>query len=287
MKKFEIHLFSEKTSAGKVFRFSLGKILWILAGTILATLGFFFFSPTELFNLLQDGQVVKVYKENQKLKQEIQTARETLDDSKKQLADSDSLLDSLFEGKALKHIRAQAPMDSSLPVRPENFVFVKNRYKKFLSVLDSSQKLAESLPIFRPLHGKRTITNRYQILYDPFTEQMLPHRGIDFSAAVGDTVYAPAQGVVAEVKTHRGFGLSLKLEHTDHLKTFYAHLGEVFFSPGKVVSRGEPIATVGKSGRTAGPALHYEIRFDGHAINPEKYFLYPETRESKKSNEKP
>ena len=111
------------------------------------------------------------------------------------------------------------------------------------------------------------------MIHDPFTEIDLPHRGIDFVADVGDTVYATGAGVVAEVRSHRGFGLSVKIEHTPGVKTFYAHLGQSLVQQGERVHRGSPIAIVNESGRESGVGLHYEIRVNGVPVNPEDYFI--------------
>ena len=111
------------------------------------------------------------------------------------------------------------------------------------------------------------------MIHDPFTEIDLPHRGIDFVAEVGDTVYATGAGVVAEVRSHRGFGLSVKIEHTPGVKTFYAHLGQSLVQPGERVHRGSPIAIINESGRESGVGLHYEIRLNGVPVNPEDYFI--------------
>jgi murein DD-endopeptidase MepM/ murein hydrolase activator NlpD len=81
--------------------------------------------------------------------------------------------------------------------------------------------------------------------------------------------------MVSEIREHRGFGLTLKLEHTEHIRTFYAHLQKTLVTTGSQVKRGMPIAIVGNSGRSPGKTLHYEIRYDGNAINPEHYILYP------------
>ena len=147
--------------------------------------------------------------------------------------------------------------------------------KILLTSLQANKQIAKSLPLVMPLKDSYTITNRYQTLFDPFIEQNLPHRGIDFVPTENDTIFAPGGGMVSEIREHRGFGLTLKLEHTEHIRTFYAHLQKTLVTTGSQVKRGMPIAIVGNSGRSPGKTLHYEIRYDGNAINPEHYILYP------------
>jgi murein DD-endopeptidase MepM/ murein hydrolase activator NlpD len=124
-----------------------------------------------------------------------------------------------------------------------------------------------------PLKNHHDIKSRFEMVFDAFTDQELPHRGVDFLAAEGDTVYAPGAGTVVEVRKHRGFGLSMKIEHMEHVKTFYAHLGETLVKQGAKVRRGDPIALIGKSGLQSSLGLHYEIRVNGTPVNPEDYFI--------------
>ena len=84
---------------------------------------------------------------------------------------------------------------------------------------------------------------------------------------------ATGAGVVAEIQRHRGFGLSMKVEHMPGIKTFYAHLGQALVQPGQRVRRGQPIAIIGESGTESSVALHYEIRLNGTPVNPEDYFI--------------
>ena len=101
------------------------------------------------------------------------------------------------------------------------------------------------------------------------------YRGVDFFAEEGDTVIATGAGKVIEARTHQGFGQTVKIQHSDHIRTFYAHLEKALVKKGQTVKRGDPIALAGRSGRTAGTVLHYEIRIDGESVNPEDYFIIP------------
>lgn len=76
-----------------------------------------------------------------------------------------------------------------------------------------------------------------------------------------------------EVRNHRGFGLSMKIEHVKGVRSFYAHLGKSLVPQGSFVKRGQPIALIGESGRETSLGLHYEIRLSGNSINPESFFI--------------
>ncbi|MCX7896380.1 MAG: M23 family metallopeptidase [Rhodocyclaceae bacterium] len=106
---------------------------------------------------------------------------------------------------------------------------------------------------------------------DPFTGKLVMHEGIDFAAEVGTPILAAAAGIVVSVEKHPEYGNYVELDHGQGLTTRYAHAQSVLVKVGEIVRRGQQIATVGSSGRTTGPHLHFEIRKDGVAQNPARY----------------
>ena len=100
------------------------------------------------------------------------------------------------------------------------------------------------------------------------------HDGIDISAPAGTPVRAARDGRVLYSDVLRGYGNLVILEHDGGYATVYAHLRESRADPGDVVRQGEEIATVGETGKTSGPNLHFEIRKDNVARNP--VFFLPE-----------
>ncbi len=100
------------------------------------------------------------------------------------------------------------------------------------------------------------------------------HDGIDISAPAGTPVRAARDGRVLYSDTLRGYGNLMILEHDGGYATVYAHLRESRADPGDDVRQGEQIASVGETGKTSGPNLHFEIRKDNVARNP--VFFLPE-----------
>lgn len=97
------------------------------------------------------------------------------------------------------------------------------------------------------------------------------HYGVDLKASVGDTIYASFDGKVRITKFNRdGYGFYVVIRHTNGIETLYAHLSKFLIKPNQFVKAGEPIALSGNTGRSTGPHLHYEIRYMGKAMNPEK-----------------
>lgn len=94
------------------------------------------------------------------------------------------------------------------------------------------------------------------------------HDGIDIAAPEGAPVGAAADGVVIFAGDQAGYGALVILKHANDLVTLYAHNSRVLVKDGQRVSRGDPIARVGQTGRTTGPHLHFEVRQGTRPRNP-------------------
>jgi murein DD-endopeptidase MepM/ murein hydrolase activator NlpD len=102
------------------------------------------------------------------------------------------------------------------------------------------------------------------------------HDGIDIGAPPGTVVRASREGNVIYSDTLRGYGNVVIVQHAGGYATVYAHNEENLVDAGSKVRQGQPVAKVGRSGRTSGPNLHFEIRKDNVARNP-IYFLPSQT----------
>ncbi|MBQ2074990.1 MAG: M23 family metallopeptidase [Muribaculaceae bacterium] len=99
------------------------------------------------------------------------------------------------------------------------------------------------------------------------------HKGTDLKANIGDTIYAAFTGKVRLTKFERnGYGFYVIVRHDNGLETVYGHLSKFLVRENQYVKAGTPIALSGNTGRSTGPHLHFETRFMGVAINPEKIF---------------
>lgn len=95
------------------------------------------------------------------------------------------------------------------------------------------------------------------------------HRGIDIAGQKGTPIVAVADGTVVEAKHSRwGYGNKVLIHHENGYSSFYAHLNSIKVKFGDSVNIGDTIATLGTSGMSTGPHLHYEIRKNGKAIDP-------------------
>ncbi len=114
--------------------------------------------------------------------------------------------------------------------------------------------------IIIPLKGR--ITSKFGIRAGK------PHKGLDIAAPIGEPISAVMDGKVAFAGRQRGYGNVVILEHKDYIMTVYAHNDANLVRLGDSVKKGQPIATVGNTGKSTGPHLHFEYRVQGKAIDP-------------------
>lgn len=101
------------------------------------------------------------------------------------------------------------------------------------------------------------------------------HYGTDIRVKVGTPVYAPFDGIVRINQYERhGYGRYMVIRHKNGLETLYGHLSKTFFNVGDEVKEGDVIGYGGNTGRSTGPHLHFELRYEGNAINPNDVYNF-------------
>lgn len=108
---------------------------------------------------------------------------------------------------------------------------------------------------------------------DPIYKTPKMHNGIDIAATIGTEIYATANGTVEFTGDMREHGRHIIINHKNGYKTLYAHLSEYMVKRGQKVKRGDLIGLVGNTGKTLTPHLHYEVQYNGKAVNPSNYFF--------------
>jgi len=117
------------------------------------------------------------------------------------------------------------------------------------------------------------ISSNYGHRRDPFTGRRTFHHGVDIANQPHTPIRAVASGVVARVSTDAGYGAMVEVNHGNGFGTRYAHAASVNVGPGERVQRGQVIATVGSSGRSTGPHLHFEVVHGSSPVDPH-HFLH-------------
>ncbi|HMU82654.1 MAG TPA: M23 family metallopeptidase [Leptospiraceae bacterium] len=118
-----------------------------------------------------------------------------------------------------------------------------------------------------PLH-KFIVTSSYGTRLDPFTNKQTFHGGMDLAAPEGTPVLASRPGKVVFCGNLGGYGNLVVLDHGHGYRTLYGHLKAFTVKRGAMVAAGAQIATVGSTGRSTGPHLHFEMRKDGQLARP-------------------
>lgn len=99
------------------------------------------------------------------------------------------------------------------------------------------------------------------------------HYGLDLAASVGTAIYASDYGRVTTAEYKDSFGYLIVIDHGNGYETYYAHNSELLVSVGDVVPQGYQIAKMGSTGRSTGSHCHFEIHYNGVALDPADYVL--------------
>ena len=131
--------------------------------------------------------------------------------------------------------------------------------------------IMSSTPSILPAKG--WISSQFGYRQYPFTGEVSLHEGIDIAAFPGTPVYAPSDGVVVFAGYKQGYGKVLVVDHGYELSTLYGHLADIMVSREQHIERGQVIGTIGSTGNSSGPHLHYEVRISNVPVDPANYVV--------------
>ncbi|CAD7849242.1 MAG: Phage tail tape measure protein [Olavius algarvensis Delta 4 endosymbiont] len=146
-----------------------------------------------------------------------------------------------------------------------------NSFGTLINYLEDQINLLASTPAIRPATGWETSGFGYR--KSPFTGLREFHKGLDIANQQGTPIIATADGIVSYTGYKGLLGKTLVLDHGHGMMTRFGHAHEILVETGDVVKRGDKIATIGSTGRSTGPHLHYEVLLNGIRVNPDKYIL--------------
>ncbi|MGL1885652.1 MAG: M23 family metallopeptidase [Reichenbachiella sp.] len=126
-------------------------------------------------------------------------------------------------------------------------------------------------PNSHPIKEGTVINSGFGLRLDPRTKDKKYHFGIDFKEKTGSPVKATADGKVVEAYLDKAYGNKIIIKHDDEFQTLYAHMNELKVKEGQEVKQGEIIGTVGNTGLSTGPHLHYSVLKNGKYVDPEEY----------------
>ena len=175
----------------------------------------------------------------------------------------------------ISHTPSNAAVSPSVPTKPATpqQIIVQNTPR--CTPYHPEIPAAQSIPLGVPLTGNPRITSPYGERIHPITGNRSVHKGVNFSAPIGTSVFSPAAGTIGSVWRDSTCGNGLKISHTGGYETVYCHLNKVTVKQGDVIGAGCVVAETGNTGRTTGPHLHYGIKYNGEYINPTDWLVTP------------
>lgn len=141
------------------------------------------------------------------------------------------------------------------------------------------EKMLASIPAIKPVRSdklKRNIRalSGFGWRIHPIYKRRKKHTGIDFTSPKGTPIQVTGDGKVSKIlKKRSGYGNHVIIDHGYGYKTLYAHMDKIDVTVGQVVKRGQKIGTVGSTGTSTAPHLHYEVIHKGVKVNPIHYCM--------------
>jgi len=150
-------------------------------------------------------------------------------------------------------------------------------YDELIYKAINKELIAASRPAIQPISNKDL--TRWSSAFSrgrlhPILGFTRPHNGIDLSAPTGTNIYATGDGTIVKVvaNSNTGYGRMVQIDHGFGFESRYAHMHRVYVLEGSEVKRGDIIGTVGSTGLSSSPHLHYEVHRNGRPVDPINYF---------------
>ncbi len=154
--------------------------------------------------------------------------------------------------------------------------YIQSRsFDEVAEMAKNKERMIECVPAIQPISVKNLvrISDFYGFRKDPMSRARTMHQGIDFAGPIGTPVYSTGDGVVIEADySFSGYGNQVIVDHGFGYKTRYAHLHKINVKVGDKVERAEMVGSLGSSGKSTGPHLHYEVMVRNNPVNPINYF---------------
>lgn len=150
-----------------------------------------------------------------------------------------------------------------------------SKLKNIIRTITANDTKLKHYPAIQPVSRKdlERISSGYSMRIHPIYNINKFHYGMDFVAPIGSAVYATADGVVEMATDYLGYGNYIKINHGYDYETAYGHLNSIGVRKGQKVVRGQIIGTIGNTGISTGPHLHYEVIYKDKTVNPINYFF--------------
>lgn len=265
----------------KSFKIRLPVAIFFITVSLVGLAGFFIPIKMITNNVAEQNQQKNLTEQNKALLQKVISSLRMLQNVRNQISTLEEKRNKVVDVSGKQQQKVES-FDKEIDYRSLSTAEIMaqiNRitlgFSPFQSVLtDSTSNVFDTIPVLYPVSFNAHLSRRFGAAWDPFSGKERFHYGIDFIASENFPVYATASGLVKKVEKHPLWGNRVTIVHSSTYTTVYAHLGMVDVHQGRRVKRGTPLGTIGMSGLSSGPHVHYEIWRNGNQVDPEKY-LYP------------
>jgi murein DD-endopeptidase MepM/ murein hydrolase activator NlpD len=265
----------------------------LLATALMGSYYYFFDSPKELL-LKQENQELKLYydileDEVGKMNQMLGDLQQRDDNLYRVIFESEPLSDNIrragiggsdryreIKEKGLKQEELVLALSQKVDALKRQLYVQSVSYDEVTEMALRKEEYWASIPAIQPIENDNLnlLASGFGMRVHPIFKVKKMHNGVDFAAPKGTPIYSTGDGVVLSVKTvFGGYGKYVEIDHGFGFVTRYAHMNEFKVKKGQKVKRGDLIGTVGNTGSSTAPHVHYEVIKDGKFINPVNYFF--------------
>ncbi len=300
MKRFSKYIYNPKTLLYEVHEDSKTTIAFKVIGfvfTVLAFASFYFLMYTKVFHM-DLPKTARLKKQNQEWVARLEVLNHSLDAAENSLDGIEKRDDDVYRSIfGLSEVPEEVKKAGFGGVNRYAYLdelggsfFLKQTVKRLdvltkrayvqsqaldeVSVVSKhADKLASCMPSVSPINpiaGTYRISSPFGYRRHPIQNRIIFHEGVDFATGkVGPEIYCTGDGVVEKIKYNFfGYGNEVVIDHGFGYKTRYGHMQKITVNKGDVLKRGQMIGTVGNTGASTGPHLHYEVIYRGKQVDP-------------------
>ncbi len=177
-------------------------------------------------------------------------------------------LDLKLKDDRIKEVKNLINTELDYDIDSEKFLLA---FRKRLDLLAIYKNALEFIPLKPPMEHYY-VTSKYGNRKHPVTKKWRFHHGIDLAGTWQENIKVSADGIVTFAGYHGSFGNVVRISHNYGIRTTYGHLAKILVKKGQIVSEGQVIGKMGRTGRVDGAHLHYEISINGKSKDPAIYF---------------
>lgn len=185
---------------------------------------------------------------------------------------NDKLINELSDKSSLKILKETSQKVDALSKQIYSQI---ESYDEIVELLKTNETKLKNIPAIQPILNKdlTRIASGFGYRIDPIYHTRKMHTGMDFTAPIGTDIYATGNGTVTFAGWKQGYGNTIIIDHGFGYETLYAHLKNIKVKERQKINRTDIIGTVGNTGKSTGPHLHYEVFFKGQHVDPLNYYF--------------